>query len=492
MRAAPATAVTTAARARTASMPVRLSLRLVALLASAAAAGAAEIVPIPQLERWERDMVTFGRTYAAELAARKDQADVDDLLLTVAFYDAARVYHQIGEYTRDASWKQAVLHAIHVYRDRFVVPAAYDIDGHLMFTHGLLLHGRAMGDRASLEAVLQLAVKERWCRDENPIPTTSPGCARENALAIMALVNAQRLGGPKRKRLEDLVDAAISHIDQWFVARTEAYIKPFFVGLEAEALIEWHAETADPRIVPALARCMDGLWDLMYVPEGRAFRYTVGSGGSEPEDASPGLNQMIAPAFAWLWRQTGDAKWLERGDALFASGVADGWIGAAKQFHQNYRWSFDYVRWRSQPPLTRARTTAKERKKAEPAKAAKPKATPADTRPSRDAVVGALRAGGLPTTSTLTLFGAQTEAEVTAADDAGIALRTVDGELHLPWAQVLDHDLARLALRARADDAAALAAAWRLAGADHELRDRIGNRLLGLDPEAFRALAGAR
>ncbi|MGH9479680.1 MAG: hypothetical protein ACRD1A_10645, partial [Terriglobales bacterium] len=47
------------------------------------------------------------------------------------------------------------------------------------------------------------------------------------------------------------------------------------------------------------------------------------------------------------------AKYLEEGDAMWASGVMGstasgvGWSG--KNFSQQYRWSFDYPLWRSAP-----------------------------------------------------------------------------------------------------------------------------------------------
>ena len=46
-----------------------------------------------------------------------------------------------------------------------------------------------------------------------------------------------------------------------------------------------------------------------------------------------------------MWTQTGDPKWRDRADAIFAGGVAGAFLGNPKQFNQSYRWSFDYVRW---------------------------------------------------------------------------------------------------------------------------------------------------
>jgi hypothetical protein len=53
--------------------------------------------------------------------------------------------------------------------------------------------------------------------------------------------------------------------------------------------------------------------------------------------------------YAWLWAQTGDTKYSEQADALFAGGVARASLNNPRQFNQNFFWSFDYVGWRSLP-----------------------------------------------------------------------------------------------------------------------------------------------
>src|SRR5205085_8568150 len=62
---------------------------------------------------------------------------------------------------------------------------------------------------------------------------------------------------------------------------------------------------------------------------------------------APDLNLVIAPAFAWVYQRTGDVTYRDRGDAVFAGGVLNAYLGRGKQFDQNYSWSFDYVKWRA-------------------------------------------------------------------------------------------------------------------------------------------------
>jgi hypothetical protein len=464
---------------------------LVALSLAAFAAPAAEDPSIPMLAQWQAHMVDFGRKHAAALAAHRDDADVKPLIETLVYYDAARVYQQIGAYTGDPAWKQAALDAIHVYRDRWVIAQDGNVFGHQNFSHGMLMHWQATGDAVSRDTILKMS-KLRWMRDENPIPVIGPGScegSRETAYAIETLLDSQTAGGPPRAaRLALLVDGAISHYDQWFVSRTATYVRPFMAGLTAEALIDFYEATRDPRVLPTVKVGMEWLWQNLWVPEAGAFRYTDidrPEGGREP---AADLNLLIAPAFAWLWRQTGDPVWRERGDQIFAGGVKGAYIEMPKQFYQSYRWSFAYVEWRSQPPVAHAVAKAKK-----PA-AAKPPAKPAaDVAPQRQAITAALADHGRwPVSLSLSLFAAATDVVVEKADASGATIRGRDGIVPLRWQQIVDLDLARLCLQAVPDDADALAEAWRLARAIDAaaVRDAIGYRLLAIDAARFRSLSG--
>ncbi|MBA3846219.1 MAG: hypothetical protein H0X45_06205 [Planctomycetes bacterium] len=448
----------------------------------------AAVPPIPQFERWEANMVSYGLKYAAELAAHRDDADVTPLIETAVYYDAARTYHQIGTYTGDPQWRQPMLDAIHVYRDRFVIPNGYDVAGHVLFSDGMLLHLIATGDAISRETVLQMAAKDRWTRPDSPIPLDGAGGTRETAYALKALINARAIDGIQRPRIAVAVDGIIQHIDQWFVSKT-AELRPFFIGLALEALIAADEAEPDPRILPAVRFACDGLWDRMWVAEAGAFRYTDNEkAGTDP---TADLNLLIAPAYAWVYRRTGDARYLERGDLAFAGGVRAAYLDGVKQFHQNYRWSFAYVAWRSQPPLTvRSARRASAEKKAPVA--VRPAAPVVDTAPWRDGIAAALREHGRwPVVIELPLLGDLAEVSVVAVTSSGVDAEHRGNVLPVRWHEITDADLARLGQLALPDEAPALDLAWRLAGAakDKRTRDAIGYRLLKVDEQRFRALS---
>lgn len=306
-------------------------------------------VAIPSLALWESQMKTVGAQHCANLASSSFSFDSK---LAATYYDAQWVFYQIADYTRDSSWNTCAARAEGVYRDQYVVPNNGSIPGYWNFTHGLMHDYLRTGDAASKNAAISLSRNAAYSPDSTPLAwTVSADYSREVAYAIMGYLNAETLGESHRARLDSFVNQAFGHLDQWFGSKTAPYVRPFMVGLTAHALISHAEQRGDSRVLPAMVQAMDWLWANTWLPGSQAFMYTdrnVDSGGREP---APDLNLLIAPAFAWLYHQTGEVRFRDRGDQIFAGGVANAFLANGKQFNQNYRWSFDYVKWRSLPPL---------------------------------------------------------------------------------------------------------------------------------------------
>jgi hypothetical protein len=300
--------------------------------------------PIPELGRWEAQMRSGGRAVCALLQRR--EASFDERL-AATYYDATAVFYQIADYTGEAEWSGCAAAARRVYRDEYVRPNEGRIPGYWNFTRGLTEDYLRTGDEASREAVLALARNGAFARDSTGVAETlSPDQSRETAYVILAYLNAEEIGGEDRARLATVVDHAFGHLESWFVSGAASYVRPFMVALTAEALIRFHERRGDVRTVPALVRAADAMWERMWLPDAQAFMYTdrvVPSGGREP---SPDLNLLIAPLYGWLYRMTGEPRFAERGDAIFAGGIRGANISNPKQFNQNYRWSGRYVEWR--------------------------------------------------------------------------------------------------------------------------------------------------
>ncbi len=309
-------------------------------------------------------MTSYGQTHCTNL-----NSAAGDPALAATYYDMIRVAYQVADYTGKSSWNSCALRARTIYRDGYVMPNNAGVPGYWNFTTGLRMDFTRTGDAVSKTAAILLSQTAAYAADTTPLAWTVPAdLSREVAYAISSYVNAELLGQPRRARRGQLVDQAYGHMNQWFVDmawqgpnRTLKQFSPFMVGLTAHGLIRDWEQTEDPRLLPTLRMAADWLWANAWIPNERSMFYDALNGGTGPGQGAPDLNLLIAPMYAFLYAQTGETKYRDRGDALFAGGVDLAWLAGAKQFNQNYWWSFDYVKWRTAgtgvPPTTPPPTT---------------------------------------------------------------------------------------------------------------------------------------
>jgi hypothetical protein len=322
-------------------------------------AAACALPPIPGLDTWEANVEQFGDKACANYDA---PGTTPEEHLGDTYYDAIRVFLEAEAYTGDSKWGACADKAKVAYRDTYVLPNNGAVPGYWNFTTGLTMDAITNGDTVSEDAVNALAMHAAYSADGTPLEWIKGcGTSREVAYALRAHINAEKLGADPRPYTTELVDVALGHIDQWFISKTyrcpadcdpaEAagtyYIQPFMVGLTTEALIMWEEKTGDPRVQPAIEVALEWLWTHAWVPENKGFWYD--NWVANPDDpfpatgGAPDLNQLIAPAYAWLYRRTCDPAWLERADQIFQGGVEGAWLDGSKQFNQNYCWSFEFV-----------------------------------------------------------------------------------------------------------------------------------------------------
>lgn len=303
--------------------------------------------------RWRENMTTHGATVAAGLLTQ-DPATLDSFGDT--YYDAARVFYQVADATKDLKWTSPAVHAARLYRDGYVFWDGNDgrVQGYWLFSRGLRMHHERTGDPRSAEAVLALARNGGFSSDAAKLDELAPvTVSREVAYAIDAHLDAEALGVPHRARTDELVAVALGHIEQWLqTPRTNPYfyVRPFMVGLTCESLIAYDAAYHDTRILAAVRAILDHIWVTCWLPDMRCFTYTDvattpdNTGGHEP---APDLNLLICPAFAWVYKMTGEFVWKERADLAFMGGVDGTTMWDAKHYNQQYRWSPDYLTWRA-------------------------------------------------------------------------------------------------------------------------------------------------
>jgi hypothetical protein len=311
-----------------------------------------EVPPIPGIRQWEEAMVNLGKKWCKP-------GDIMPFGYEpyIWYYDGGRTYFQLADYTHDEpSWYPCALNIITQYRDKLITNNGW-IAGNQVFPHGLAMNFWRLGDDESRRAAVLLSRGSPFALAGTAgtvagYPIGDEG-VRETAYLIDAYVVAEQLGESRNPRLAKAVDNALGHFDHLFVSETWGFNQPFYDGLLAEALIHYYELSGDPRIPSAIKTMLDWLWENAYGAEKHAFAYHP---TRVPASYVNEQSHLIIPAFAWYWQLTGDPMYRERGDDVFAHAldVYPDWSG--KVFNQNFRWSFDYVRWRSRKSMAYSTT----------------------------------------------------------------------------------------------------------------------------------------
>ena len=320
------------------------------------------------------------KLHCSTLVTGRDQygnVQTEDSLLAATYYDAIAVYLQIAQYTHDtATWMPCVQAAKLHYRDKYVLRTDLmgAVPGYWNFTRGVTLDSQLNGDAVSENAEILLSQKATYAGDATDVSwTVSPARGREVAYAIRAYLNAEKLGQPRRARLAVLINQAFGYVNQWFISKSyrceptvcsptsppaeaagQYYVQPFMAGLTMEALIMYYDATPNAperaRTLSAIKTSADWLWANAWVAHDQAFWYENWAPDASQlptRSGAPDLNLLIAPAYAWLYHVTGDGRYRDQGDQIFAGGVTKAFLDNPKQFDQNYISSFDYVKWRT-------------------------------------------------------------------------------------------------------------------------------------------------
>jgi len=338
----------------------------------------------PEFAAWESNMVTWGKHWGefqnpdggVRWAVRFDNA----------YYDMLWNLYQIKEYSgQNSVWDQYIEYAKSSYRDEFYRPDNYHSNGYYRFPHGLLTDYLAGGDTTIQDIRMirdNMAFSLVVEYDENgDYPGQSQRMSREMSYALQANVCAEKAGEPRMTdRISHFIPWMENHLYEWKSGNfsDSAFFQPFMFGLTAHALIEfyeWEVENGrDPHaywpkthwntIPEALADFAEWMYNTSVVRAGPyagqrmwvanyggqgngAFRYADREYEEGAGTIYPGLNLLITPVYAWVYKQTGDTTYREIADIIFAAGVRQfngDWSG--KAFNQNYRWSFKYVDWR--------------------------------------------------------------------------------------------------------------------------------------------------
>jgi len=293
-------------------------------------------------------------------------------------YDGGRVYQQIADYDYNIDampgylnvsqrdhWKRCAELAMGPYKDMTIASQASFVSEPDQFPYGMAMNYLRTGDSTMLSAVNFLA--------NNPVfDFLAANSAYVETARTVTYMLDDRLaieiaGFPRSPFVPRTVDVLLGVLDQSYNLnlsnpnQQEYDTHPFIIGLVMETLINYYELDAaeghvpDARIPLEIKKTLDWLSSTQYIAATHVLAYQpyelpwsptlVGGtlyGATE-------LNDLVAPAYAWYWSKSGNAQYLTQGDDLFNHVWDDGggWTWSVKEFNQIYKWSFDYVRWRT-------------------------------------------------------------------------------------------------------------------------------------------------
>ncbi len=295
----------------------------------------------PGLAKWQNDMLTLGRKWCnGKTYGFGWEQDV-------WYYDGTRVYYQIADYTQDPFWNSCALNVARQYRD-YVISNSGKIPGWRVFPRGLRMAWERTGDDSYKQAVILLATNSAFAWNAGGPSDT---VIRETAYVAEAYMEAEQVGQPRNPKLQQAATYLINDLERIFVLGGYKLHQPFFDGLAAEALIDYFELTQDPRVPPAIEMMLDGDWANAYNQTTHKLAYNPDPPGPTCSVGCmqyvPDITNLLDPAFAWYWSYSKNDVYRERADIMFGHALDTDISYSGKIFSLNYRWSFDYVKWRT-------------------------------------------------------------------------------------------------------------------------------------------------
>lgn len=285
------------------------------------------------MSKWQSTMLTLGKKWCDT-----SQVYAFGVESEVWYYDGARVYFQIADYTNDRSWEACALNIARQYRD-YIVNNKGAIPGWRVFGNGLRMAYERTGDVSFRDAAILLSTNSAYAPHGGDIDDRY---IRETAYILNAYIQAERLGHPRNQQLAKAANLLIGHFDILFNWGSYTIHQTFFDGIAAEALISYYELTGDPRVPAVIKQMLDWMWMNAWTGSGLIVNpEAVGSkcewGCMSPDTA---LINLTVPAFSWYASVTGDLTYLNRGDALFLHSLDNDISYSGKIFSQNFKWSY--------------------------------------------------------------------------------------------------------------------------------------------------------
>jgi hypothetical protein len=296
--------------------------------------------------RYEQDF----RTYADRHWASEGTS------VAANYYDRAMMYYVWWARTGNATYLERANALAVNYRKSFLEARGFNVLPYETFVDGVALHYLVTGDEASRAAVGKVADRFATSRFMDVLGNTAGEVDnRDQSRVLTALLVARRINAPTaagndwagraRTALSNILRSQSSDGAYRFAQSGQCgYNKPWMVGLLNDALVRYHTSfEADSRIVGAVKRSLDYIWANDWRDAQQSIVYLGGNCGGDSPYTAPDLNNLVSSGFGFVYRQTGDATYRTRGDAVFIGGVNGGWPAGSKQFNQEYTSSYRYL-----------------------------------------------------------------------------------------------------------------------------------------------------
>jgi hypothetical protein len=321
------------------------------------------IPAIPGLSGWQTTMTSFnggGLEWCSNPANPTEKFSFGNYA-QVWFYDGARVYFQIADYTGNPKWKNCGHNIASQYAD-YVISVNGKTNGYSVFPHGLAMASLRYPTETKFAQALSMMLKTGTFTtyggriDDDLIRETSYAL---EVYAVAASVPPYARNPNLQRTAEFVMSMLLSYTDG-----TSRYSmnQTFMDGLAMEALIDYYQLTQDTRVPFVVKRMLDSIWAnydqidhvIVYNPDPVGphcsdFNMWWGLGGGDcafHNIYGRILHNLITGAFAWYWSITGNDTYRVEGDELFQN-TLDILPYSGKEFSQAYRWSFYYVNTRT-------------------------------------------------------------------------------------------------------------------------------------------------
>jgi uncharacterized protein YjdB len=283
------------------------------------------------------------------------------------YYDRVATYYVWWRRTGNTKYLSRGHQLALNYRKNYLEAAGYGASPHWSQLDGITLHYLLTGDEASRTAVGLTA--EKLYRGHHlalgTLGTAAPEWmdTRIQARVLLSYFLAWRINAPGAPTGSwgSILEEGITRVLQnqqadgsWRWVQTCNESLNYMSAMLNDVLIRvYQGYRQDARIRTAVEKSANFLW-TQWIAGSSAFKYLSGTsnctspgglgvGGPVP---APDLNGMFVTTFGWMYRQTGDATWRTRGDAVLAGGVNAAYLTGAKQFNEHYGGSYRYMAWR--------------------------------------------------------------------------------------------------------------------------------------------------